>query len=36
MAARDLQNTVLDEEDWHWAQVPGPSMQVLEVGWDFI
>lgn len=39
VAARDLQKSVLEEEDWHWAQVPGPLMQVFDVkfvedGWE--
>lgn len=28
--ARDLQKRVLEEEDLHWAQVPGPLMQVFD------
>lgn len=35
VAARDLQKSVLEEEDWHWAQVPGPLMQVFLVGDDW-
>lgn len=31
MAAMDLQKSVLEGEDWHWAQVPGPLMQVFDV-----